>query len=437
MNFGIEDETLEFKKTTGELNEAMNSISAMLNKHGKGTIYFGILPNGNVCGQMVNDSTLRDVSRKIFECIEPRISPKIEKKIIDDKTIIELTFSGTNKPYSSKGIYYIRTADEDRVISTSELRQLFEYNKNNSWDKEITSYTIDDINNPSFERFFKKATSCGRLNETEYNVEAILSRLNLMRNGYLTNAAYYLFSNKEPVTLKMAIFATDAKLTFIDINRIKGNIFDLIDIAYNYIKEHINWKAEIAGVSRVETPEIPLKAIREIVCNSFAHARYNEVTEHEIDIHPSKVVIYNPGEFPIGYKPEDFVRENLSSIMRNPIILDTLYLSDDVETYSSGFRKVYTECNKAHVEVSYQIDKLGFSFIFKRKNIDNFEKPSLTIIQKAIIDIIKKQPNVTLATMSEMLGKSARTIQREVNVLKEKGFIERIGKTKGYWNVLK
>ena len=34
MNLGKESETLEFKKTTGELKEAMISISSILNKHG-------------------------------------------------------------------------------------------------------------------------------------------------------------------------------------------------------------------------------------------------------------------------------------------------------------------------------------------------------------------------------------------------------------------
>lgn len=82
MNFGIEDETLEFKKSTGELSEAMNSISAMLNKHGRGTIYFGILPNGEVKGQIVNESTLRDISRKIYESIAPQIVPIIEKWLL-------------------------------------------------------------------------------------------------------------------------------------------------------------------------------------------------------------------------------------------------------------------------------------------------------------------------------------------------------------------
>ena len=41
MNLGIETEVLEFKKSTGELKEAINSICAILNKHCHGELYFG------------------------------------------------------------------------------------------------------------------------------------------------------------------------------------------------------------------------------------------------------------------------------------------------------------------------------------------------------------------------------------------------------------
>lgn len=34
MNLGSENETVEFKKSTGERKEALQAISAMLNKHG-------------------------------------------------------------------------------------------------------------------------------------------------------------------------------------------------------------------------------------------------------------------------------------------------------------------------------------------------------------------------------------------------------------------
>ena len=50
MNLGKETETLEYKKTTGEMREAMVSIAAILNKHGVGTLYFGVKPSGEAIG---------------------------------------------------------------------------------------------------------------------------------------------------------------------------------------------------------------------------------------------------------------------------------------------------------------------------------------------------------------------------------------------------
>ncbi|MDO4960344.1 MAG: putative DNA binding domain-containing protein [Eubacteriales bacterium] len=439
MNLGIEDETLEFKKTTGELNEAMNSVSAMLNKHGRGTIVFGVMPNGEVRGQEVNDSTLRDVSRKIYECIKPPIVPRIERKVCDGRNIIELSFSGNEKPYSSKGVYYIRSADEDRILPPNELRQLFEYSKNGSWDQEISERTIEDISTETFDRFYKKAVSCGRLKGDDNDPDIVLTKLGLIKNGYLTNAAYYLFAADAPVVLKMAIFATDEKMTFLDINRIKGNIFDLIEKANAYVKSNIRWRAEIKGLQREEIPEIPLKSLREIICNSFAHSRYNANTEHEIDIHPGKVCIYNPGEFPIGYKPEDFVNENLQSVIRNPLILDTLYLSEEVEVYGSGLKNVFSECAGADVEIDYVNAKDGFTFVFKRQNVVNgvvndvvYE---LSQDEKIILDILSSNPKESASSMAAKINKSERTVQRILKSLKEHGFVERIGGTKGLWQV--
>ena len=67
INLGKENEQIEYKKSTGELDDAMKSISAILNKHGKGKILFGVKPNGDVIGQQISESTLRDISRKISD----------------------------------------------------------------------------------------------------------------------------------------------------------------------------------------------------------------------------------------------------------------------------------------------------------------------------------------------------------------------------------
>ena len=54
QNLGTENESLEFKKTTSERKAACDDIAAILNKKGSGTLYFGVWPNGDAKGLMVN-----------------------------------------------------------------------------------------------------------------------------------------------------------------------------------------------------------------------------------------------------------------------------------------------------------------------------------------------------------------------------------------------
>ena len=105
MNLGIESETLEFKKTTGELDKAMDNIASMLNKHGHGTLYFGVSPNGDVTGQQVSASSLNDVAKRIKHAIKPMIYPEIKEEVFDGRNVIRVDFTGTEKPYSSFGLW--------------------------------------------------------------------------------------------------------------------------------------------------------------------------------------------------------------------------------------------------------------------------------------------------------------------------------------------
>ena len=53
-----EDEMTELKKSTSELKEAIISIVSILNKHQKGTLYFGIKNDGTILGQEIGEDTL-------------------------------------------------------------------------------------------------------------------------------------------------------------------------------------------------------------------------------------------------------------------------------------------------------------------------------------------------------------------------------------------
>ena len=66
MNIGKETESVEFKKSTSEIKEGIISVASILNKHGKGVLYFGIKDNGDVAGQEIGKDTERKISRKEF-----------------------------------------------------------------------------------------------------------------------------------------------------------------------------------------------------------------------------------------------------------------------------------------------------------------------------------------------------------------------------------
>ena len=155
-----------------------------------------------------------------------------------------------------------------------------------------------------------KAISAGRMADGKYTAPTILKRFGLVDGEYLTNAGNVLFGNTKPVTLKTAIFATDEKLTFLDMQMYEDNIFNLLNTAEMYILKNIRWKTEIVGADREEIPEIPVAVIREALANSFAHAVYTGNTYHEICIHPDKITIYSPGTYASSYKPEDYITKN-------------------------------------------------------------------------------------------------------------------------------
>ena len=59
-----ESETLEFKATTGTLKSAVQTVCAMLNQRG-GHVVFGVMPDGRITGQYVNDRTIEKVSAEL------------------------------------------------------------------------------------------------------------------------------------------------------------------------------------------------------------------------------------------------------------------------------------------------------------------------------------------------------------------------------------
>ena len=133
------------------------------------------------------------------------------------------------------------------------------------------------------------------------------------------------------------------------------------------------------------------------------------------------------------------MHENIPSKVRNPLILKTLFLSEDVESYSSGLKRVYSECEKNNINIDYVTGREGFTFIFKRNVVNSVVNSvvntNLSVDEEMVINIIKDNPNYSSETISKLINKSSRSVQRILAELKKKEFIERIGGTRGYWKV--
>ena len=109
-------------------------------------------------------------------------------------------------------------------------------------------------------------------------------------------------------------------LTFLDIQREHGTIFELVDRAEKYIFKSIRWRVEFGSLQQKEIPEVPVDAVREVLINSFCHKEYGTGQNKEVAIYKDRIEIYNPGSFPVGYKPEDFISGRERPVRRNPLI---------------------------------------------------------------------------------------------------------------------
>ena len=105
MNLGMENKTTEHKRSTAELEAAMESVASILNKHDHGELYFGVRPrDGEVIGMDASEKTLRDISQAFTNRVEPRVYPTIEHLVTENgKSHVKASFSGTERPYASQG----------------------------------------------------------------------------------------------------------------------------------------------------------------------------------------------------------------------------------------------------------------------------------------------------------------------------------------------
>lgn len=450
-SLGEETEQIEFKKSTGELKEGLISIASILNKHHIGKLYFGVKNDGTVIGQEVNDTTMRTISQAIGNHIRPTIYPTITKEQYGDRTVILVEFNGTQQPYLAYNIPRIRVADEDLVMKQPMYEEMMRKRNNisYSWESQRSKYKISDIDQKVFQLYLEKAKKAGRISFDTDDAAEVMTKLELSDGDRLLNAGAALFANSGINELQMAKFASDERLTFTDIRRFTGSIFDLADKAVQYVIDAMDWRVEFDGsLERKEIPEIPVDAVREAVINAFGHRLVESGQSVEVTIYRSFIEIYSPGKFPVGVTPEMFITEIRKPIRRNPLITRTLYYSKDMESFATGLKRIQNACDEAGCKVEYYDDGYGFTVRFYRHcgegwGLDMSARDGTrdthagTRAEKAneavIIELIRKNNKITRKQIAEELSISLRTVQRILNTMDQVHYVGS-GKS-GHWEI--
>jgi len=447
-----ETETIEFKKSTAEVKAGVVSIVAMLNKHGRGEVYFGIDDHGAVLGQTIGHTTLRDVTQSVVDNTEPKVFPKVEIRQINGKECIVVEAQGILSPYFAYGRAYIRVGESDKAMSVQEIEAHLQNRKKFHWESEISKKSFADINEDAVKEFMRKAKAAKRIDFDFVNVKTTLNKLNLLDGKQLTKAAEVLFCNDNSMEVQAAIFAGNDKLTFLDIKSFKGTLFSLREQSEIYVQEHMKWRADLSESLRKEIPEIPVRALSEAIGNFLCHRDFVNPKGNEVAIFKDRVEIYNPGLFPHEMNPEDFFTGDEHSILRNPLIAETLYKSKDIERWGSGIKRIHDECVATGVKVEFKRIKTGFVVIFWRPKWEDGEGLDLSQSGKSgvksnrkskvksnekVIHLIANNPSITASEIAESLGLSLAGIEKIIRVLKKQERLRRIGPDKGgHWEVV-
>lgn len=354
-----ETDTIEFKKTTGQLERGMETLCAFLNGDG-GTVLFGVTDEGKIIGQDIASKTKETIGEAISR-IEPNVNVRIfyvpmpdsEKKVI----ALHVESSRMERPFCYKGRPYMRFQNVTTVMPQDKYRQLLmERGGNYSWEAMTNpDLKISDLDEHAILGAVRGGIRCGRLPEATIreDLPTILEKFNLSHDGKLNNASAVLFGRDlyyyPQCLLRMARFKGTTKNEFIDNQRVIGNIYALLDAAMAFFFKHLSLSGKIEGLYREEELEIPYKALRECCTNAFCHRLYHRPgSSVGIAIYDDRVEIENSGTFPPNITMEKLLSGH-NSEPQNLIIANVLYKSEVLENWGRGIELMISECRRVNI----------------------------------------------------------------------------------------
>lgn len=359
-----ESKNIEFKRQIPNNHEKfLKDIIAFSNSSG-GKVILGIEDGTNIVYGIGDESPFKlsdSISNMISDACTPQIDPDISIQTVENKTILVIdVLPGKFRPYyiASKGketTTYIRINGTSRPADVRKLKELELEGQNLSYDSmQLIGKEYDESLALKLCKEMQRVAmeSCKsddeRANVKEMTIEKLEDFGLLHRNGKqvtVTNAFDLMTDNRNKYAkIQCALFKGLTRDVFIDQKEFTGPIYEQVDEAYHFILRHINMGAEINGVYRSDTYELPINAIREMVANAVIHRSYLDDSCVQVCIFDDRVEVLSPGTLYGGLDIE--TAKKGKSRCRNGAIAEAFHYMHIIESWGTGIPRMINRCKE-------------------------------------------------------------------------------------------
>ncbi len=416
-----ENQNIEWKENWRD--EYLKWICGFANAIG-GRLYIGMDDGGNVVGVADAQKLLEDIPNKVRDVLGIIVDVNLLEK--NGLEYIEIDVPPYSNPINYKGQYHYRSGSTKQELKGAALNRFILQRTGRHWDEfPIERAKIEELSVSALNRFRKEAARSGRVDEGVLNdtTEHLLRDLRLTDDDtkYLTRAALLLF-HPDPerfvngAYIKIGFFRDDkGNLEFQD--EIHGPLMEQVDKAIDLIKtKYLIYRISYEGISRRETLQFPLEALRESLMNCIAHKDYASAVPIQISVSPDHITFWNAGQLPEHWTMERLFESHPSSPY-NPLIANAFFRSGDIESWGRGYKRIMdaVEVYKLLPPVLEMLNGLMITYYTDVRSqlvAQCVEKKYIPIIEYAV-----KNGSVTNSEVQKLLNISKTTAYRMLQQL--------------------
>ena len=391
---------LEFKRTTGELREGLQTLCAMLNAKG-GCVLFGVDRKGRIEGQGVSEQTRHEIAAS-FQRFEPPAHVDMERvKLARGNEVLALRVEANAEhvPFTFAGVPYERVGNTTRKMPQARYEALLlkRGHAKSRWEnQEAEGVRLKDLDREEILLTRAAAIEKRRITAaTSMDVGDILDRLGLRIDGKITNAAQVLYGTNflpyyPQCLLKMGRFrGTEITGDILDNKQEYLHAFAVVREGMAFLDRTLPLSArfqkmdryDAALINREDRLPIPADAMREILLNAVIHRDYSAIGYIAIAIFDDRVEIQSTGRLlPTITLPE--LSTTHTSHLRNPLIAAAFHRTGAVETWGRGTNEVIDACKKYGIEPPVFSERTGMLVVTFRAEVAAKPKTELSASQR-------------------------------------------------------